>query len=144
MVWLNSWLRSGGKNLWGVYDHNDDLRHRLVIDVFIIWQSTIISLSYNLRVNSPVGGAATRHAWGTQKEKREWEALARSLATCSRASYLFLRNHPARKGKVLIILRYNSFKDVDAGDFSRGGTPIGKGGMLVVSLRVFWAKHHYI
>ena len=44
------------------YDHNDDLRHRLVIDVFIIWQSKIISLSYNLRVNSPAGGAATRHA----------------------------------------------------------------------------------
>ena len=34
----------------------------------------------------------------------------------------FLRNHPARKGEVLIILRYNSFKDVDAFDFPRGGS----------------------
>ena len=50
------------------------------------------------------------------------DSLARKLS--------FLRNHPARKGEVLIILRCNnSLKDVDAGDFLRGGgTPIGKGG----------------
>ena len=71
--------------------------HRLVIDVFIIWQSKIISLSYNLRVNSPFGDLrqVTREP---RERRRESErpshvlsrlaSLAKKWTACSQAIFL--------------------------------------------------------